>query len=59
MKFRVPIDWLYEYSARLLREADISDEVIGADLQALIYEAGERNYDEEGGFYYIYFDFDD
>lgn len=61
MKFRIPQNWLYEFSERLLREADISPDVIEHDLHEFVYEAGERGWDGEEGenFFYIDYDFDD
>jgi len=45
MKFRIPKDWVIEFSQNLLREADVEEEKI-VDIEQLIYEACQRNWDE-------------
>ncbi len=40
-------NFIFGFASALLGEAGIDDEVIENDLESLIYEAGERNWDED------------
>jgi hypothetical protein len=57
MIFRIPKQFIFEFSERLLRELDIDMKIIEDDLESLIYESGERNWeeveDDDGTEFYI------
>ena len=61
MKFRVPKEFIFEFSDRLLTEAGVEEETIEVDLESFIYEAGERwwdEYEDEDGDKFYFIDFD-
>lgn len=61
MIFRVPKEFIYQYSERILREADTDYKIIEEDLESLVYESGERNWEEmedENGLEYFVIDMD-
>jgi len=53
-KFRIPKHWIYEFAEKVLREAGVEQDAIETDLEAFIYEAGEKDWEE--GDYYFYID---
>lgn len=59
MRFRIPQFWLYDFARRLLMEADVDEEAIDADLKAMVYESGERGWDEDEDDDYFFIDWDD
>jgi hypothetical protein len=53
MKFRIPKQFIYEFAEKLLKEAGVEEDMIEADLESFVYEAGERNWEEGEYYYYI------
>jgi hypothetical protein len=63
MRFRIPEQWIEDFAVKLLREADVDQNVIDDDFENFIYEAGGRGWDEYedddgNSFYWVEFDID-
>lgn len=56
MTIRIPTTFIYDFANKLLREANVDNEIIENDLDSMVYEAGERNWEEEDDFFYIEWD---
>ena len=49
----LPKDWFHGFCYDLLREADVSVNMIDEDLESFIYEAGGREWDDDDDNYYV------
>jgi hypothetical protein len=62
MLFKIPKQFIFNFSEKLLGEVGIESKAIEDDLESLIYESGERGWedfeDDDGNEFYI-IDFDD
>ena len=54
--YKIPKNIIFEFSTRLLNEANVDEDVIETDLHMLIYESGGRGWDEDDDFFYIEYD---
>lgn len=57
MKFRVPQEFIYDFAEKILREV-IEEDISEHDLENIVYEAGERNWEEDNDHNYFYIDRD-
>jgi hypothetical protein len=61
MIIKVPKQFIYDFSSRLLREIGMESGDIEADIEAFIYESGEKFWeedeDDDGHMFYL-IDFD-
>lgn len=58
VRFKISQNWVFTFAAHLLEQAGIDEDTIAADLDNLVYEAGEREWekfetDNYETFYYI------
>jgi hypothetical protein len=46
MTIKIPKDFIYDFAERLLLQV-IPEKAVEDDLESFVYEAGERNWDED------------